>query len=373
MTKANMGTAQAHGCSFGAHAVALGSNRRTDTPCFHCGWVGSARATVPGMRFVLMTEPQLGGSYDDLLFACRATEQAGLEYFARSDHYYLPKKEGVETTEAFTTLGGLARETGNVRLVVLVTPITFRHPAVIAKSASTLDQMTGGRFDLGVGTGWMEREHHAFGVPFPPRKERFERLEESLGYLRATFSGQPFGGRYYSTYADAKPRPTGVRIVVGGSGPDRTPTLAGRFADEYNTSVIAAEDLTPRIAKVRATAEAHGRDPNLVTISVMGPAVLAASEKRFDKLLAAGAAFQNVTREELLDRWRKTGVPLGKLDDSAPAIARLQDLGVEKYYMQWLDLADRSGIEEMVSLAATLEKSGATSSTPAASSRAQPP
>lgn len=318
------------------------------------------------MRFVLMTEPQLGGSYDDLLFACHATEQAGLEYFARSDHFYLPNESGVETTEAFTTIGGLARESGKVRLVVLVTPITFRHPAVIAKSASTLDQMSGGRFDLGIGTGWMEREHDTFGLPFPSRKERFERLEESLGYLRATFSGQPFGGRYYSTHADARPRPTGVRIIVGGSGPYRTPTLAGRFADEYNTSVIAAEDLTPRIAKVRATAEAHGRDPNLVTISVLGPAVVAASDKRFDELLAAGAAFRNVTPEQLLARWRKTGVPMGKPDDAAPAIASLEDLGVEKYYMQWLDLADRSGIEEVVSLAATLEMPGAKSSTPAA-------
>lgn len=318
------------------------------------------------MRFALMTEPQLGGSYDDLLFACRAAEQAGLGFFARSDHYYLPDKSGVEATDAFTTLAGLARETSEVRLVVLVTPITFRHPAVIAKSASTLDQMTGGRFDLGIGTGWMEREHRLFGLPFPSRKERFERLEESLGYLRSSFSGQPFSGRYYSTDADAKPRPTGVRIVIGGSGPDRTPKLAGGFADEYNTSVIATRDLAPRIDRVRATAETHGRDPDLVTISVMGPAVLSSSESRFEELLAAGAAFRNISRQELLDRWRENGVPMGLPDNAASSIARLEDLGVEKYYMQWIDLSDRSGIEEVVSLAAALEASGPkdSSSTP---------
>jgi len=186
------------------------------------------------MQFSFMTEPQLGGTYHDLSRAARLTEQAGLVSFARADHYYWaagPKP----TTDAFTSFGGLARELGKTRLAILVTPITFRHPAVISKSAATLDEMTDGRFDLGVGTGWMEAEHRAFGIPFPSWKERFARLEEALQYIRASFSGQTFEGNYYRTDAEALPQPRQVRVMVGGSGPDRTPRLAGTYAESTTT------------------------------------------------------------------------------------------------------------------------------------------
>jgi alkanesulfonate monooxygenase SsuD/methylene tetrahydromethanopterin reductase-like flavin-dependent oxidoreductase (luciferase family) len=305
------------------------------------------------MKFSFMTEPQLGGSYDDLARAARLTEQAGLASFARADHYYWaagPKP----TTDAFTSLGGLARDLKRTRLAVLVTPITFRHPAVISKSAATLDEMTAGRFDLGVGTGWMEAEHDAFGIPFPSWKERFARLEEALQYIRASFSGQSFEGKYYRTEAEALPRPRGVRLIVGGSGPDKTPTLAGTYADEYNHFAIAPAELAPKIDKVRQAAAAAGRDPATITMSVMGPAVLARTAPLFAELMEGAARFRNVSVEALTERWRTAGVPMGTPEQAAPAFAAYEAAGVSKYYLQWLDLTDHRGIDELIAAVSSI-------------------
>jgi alkanesulfonate monooxygenase SsuD/methylene tetrahydromethanopterin reductase-like flavin-dependent oxidoreductase (luciferase family) len=301
-----------------------------------------------------MTEPQLGGTYDDLLFAAQAAEQAGLYGFSRSDHYYWSGEPGLPATDAFTTLGGLARETKRVRLSVLVSPITFRHPAVIAKSAASLDEMSDGRFDLGVGTGWMEAEHAAFGLPFPPRTERFGRLEESLQYLRAAFDGGSFAGRYYSFEADARPRPTGLHLLVGGSGPEKTPTLAGRFADEYNHFAIAPEQLAVKIEIMKEAARAAGRNPDNITVSVMGPAMLATDDGRLSELMKKAATFRNISVSELEDRWNAAGVPRGTPDRAAEGFAAFSAVGVTKYYLQWFDLPDRAAIAEQVELAAGL-------------------
>jgi alkanesulfonate monooxygenase SsuD/methylene tetrahydromethanopterin reductase-like flavin-dependent oxidoreductase (luciferase family) len=299
------------------------------------------------MQFSFMTEPQLGGSFEDLARAARLTEEAGLVSLARADHYYWsagPKP----TTDAFTSFGGLARELEKTRLAILVTPITFRHPAVISKCAATLDEMTGGRFDLGVGTGWMEAEHQAFGIPFPSWKERFDRLEEALQYIRASFSGQSFEGKYYRTDAEALPRPGGVRLMVGGSGPEKTPALAGTYADEYNHFAIAPSDLAVKIDKVRKAALAAGRDPEGITMSVMGPAVLASTETGFSTLIADAARFRNVTVEALTERWQKAGIPMGTPEQAAPAFAAYEQAGISKYYLQWLDLSDHRGIDELM-------------------------
>ncbi|HSL26680.1 MAG TPA: TIGR03560 family F420-dependent LLM class oxidoreductase [Acidimicrobiia bacterium] len=305
---------------------------------------------------MLMTEPQMGGSYDDLLAAARAAESAGLDGFARSDHYYWSREPGRPTTDAFVSLGGLARETTRIRLGVLVSPVTFRHPAVIAKSAATIDQMSGGRFDLGLGTGWMEEEHTAFGLPFPGWKERFERLEETLQYLRAAFGGTSFEGRYYRTDADARPRPVGLRLMVGGSGPEKTPALAGRYADEYNHFITAPDQLRSKIERMWESASAQGRDPASITVSVMGPAVLAADDLRLGELLAAAAAFRNLGVPELVERWEKAGVPMGSAERTAEALAALEAVGVGKYYLQWLDVTDRDGIAEQAEQAGRLAR-----------------
>lgn len=293
-----------------------------------------------------MTEPQLGGSYQDLARAARQAEEAGLAGFARSDHYYWSRGEPRDATDAFTSLAGLAIETTRVRLTVLVSPITFRHPAVIAKSSATLDQMSDGRFDLGVGTGWMEEEHRAFGIPFPAWKERFSRLEESLQYLRAAFGGEAFEGQFYRLEAQVLPRPEAINLIVGGSGPEKTPALAGRYADEYNQFAANPADLAPRIARMKEAASEAGRDPDSIVVSLMGPAVLATSEKRHTMLMEKAASFRNLSVDELTERWVKAGIPMGTPDQAGAAFAAFEEIGVSRYYVQLLELSDEVGLEE---------------------------
>ena len=266
-----------------------------------------------------------------------------------------PGKPGLPATDAFTTLGGLARETRQVRLGVLVSPITFRHPAVIAKSAASIDEMSGGRFDLGVGTGWMEAEHTAFGLPFPPRKERFDRLTESLQYLRAAFDGGSFEGRYYSFKADAEPRPSGIRLLVGGSGPEKTPTLAGRFADEYNHSAIAPDKLAAKIEVMKEAAREAGRNPDEITVSVMGPAMLAPPIGRLSELMTAAAAFRNVSVTELEERWNSARVPPRHPRAGGRGVGRVFGGGSRQVLPPMVGPPDRAGIAEQVELRRRVE------------------
>lgn len=299
------------------------------------------------MEFALMTEPHLGGSYQQLLTAARFAESAGMAAFARSDHFYSDRTPVPSATEAFTTLAGLARETRRIRLVVLVTPITFRHPAVIAKAAATLDEMSGGRFDLGIGTGWMEHEHEAFGLPFPSRRERFDRLEETLRYLEVAFrpGGGSYRGAHYRIDAQPKPVPSNLGIIVGGSGPERTPRLAGRFADEYNHFVASPRDISPKVATMRAAAEQAGRDPDSIRVSVMGPVLTGEDEAAYRERLKRMAAGRGRGPLRLEERWSDAGIPLGPPERVAETLAALRDIGVSRYYLQWLDLTDLPGLE----------------------------
>lgn len=285
-----------------------------------------------------MTEPQLGGTYDQLLAFARWSESDGLASFARSDHYYSGRQPRPAATDAFATLAGLARDTERIRLAVLVTPVTFRHPAVIAKTAATIDEMSGGRLDLGVGTGWMEAEHTAFGLPFPPWSERFSRLEDALGYLAVAFSGGSHTGPHYQLEAEVLPRPGGIRLIVGGRGPTRTPALAGTHADEYNHFLASPEELAPKIATMREAAA--GRP---VTVSVMGGTVVGRTDAEYAENLAAVAKSRNTTPEELKKSLDAEGAPHGTPAQVAEALARLEAVGVDRWYVQWLDLADLDG------------------------------
>lgn len=299
------------------------------------------------MRFSLMTEPQLGGTYDQLLDLALWAEAEGMVSFARSDHYYSSREPRPDATDAFATLAGLARDTTTVRLCVLVSPLTFRHPAVIAKTAATIDQMAGGRLDLGVGTGWMDLEHDVFGLPFPEWSERFERLTEALPYLRAAFedSHAAVQGTHYSIDAEVRPQPSGTRIIVGGTGPTRTPTLAGTFADEYNHLAGQPHELTPKIEVLRRAALKAGRDPDAIEVTVMGPIMTGRDEADFRDRLGAAAAERDVEPDALLERWTNAGIPAGAPEQVAEKLAALERIGVNRYYLQWLDLDDRDGLE----------------------------
>jgi alkanesulfonate monooxygenase SsuD/methylene tetrahydromethanopterin reductase-like flavin-dependent oxidoreductase (luciferase family) len=300
------------------------------------------------MRFSLMTEPQLGGTYDDILAAARWAERNGMKSFARSDHYYSGRDPKPPATDALTTLAGLARETSTIRLAVLVTPVTFRHPSVIAKTAATLDQMSGGRFDLGVGTGWMEAEHQAFGIPFPDWSERFDRLTEALDYLSEAFAGAEaaYEGRYYTLDADVEPRPSGLRMIVGGTGKLRTPTLAGIRADEYNHIVAPAADVAPKIDVMRRAAESAGRDPAAIEVSVMGGVLVGRDESEYRDNLRRRAAERDIEPSELEQRLHNAGVPLGFGDQLKGRLAELAAIGVDTYYLQWIPTDDLDGLDE---------------------------
>jgi alkanesulfonate monooxygenase SsuD/methylene tetrahydromethanopterin reductase-like flavin-dependent oxidoreductase (luciferase family) len=303
------------------------------------------------MRFGLMTEPQLGMTYAELADAARFAESIGLDVFARSDHFAFPGFEAPHATEAFATLGGLAGETERIGLCVLVSPITFRHPGVIAKSAATLHEMSGGRMILGVGTGWMEHEHDLLGIPFPDVAERFDRFEEALAYLHAALgrSGGGFRGEHYAV-EDAEFHPTapGMRLVVGGSGPQRTPRLAGTYADEYNTAFLPADELAVRIERVRNAAEAAGRDPGELLISVMGGAVVGRDEASFRRNVERIAAVHPMGRtpEQLEEGMRKRGLPVGTPAEARQALGAYADVGVELFYVQHLGPFDHDLVEE---------------------------
>lgn len=300
------------------------------------------------MRFSLMTEPQIGGTYDEILAAALWAEDNGLASFARSDHYYSGREPQPDATDALTTLAGLARDTSTIRLSVLVTPLTFRHPAVLAKTAATLDQMSGGRFDLGVGTGWMEIEHKAFGLPFPEWSLRFERLTEALEYLGAAFSGShaQFTGSYFHLDATVRPVPANLRMIVGGSGKKRTPTLAGIHAHEYNHFVSPPPDIAPKVQVMRAAAEAAGRNPDDIVVSIMGPVFVGRDRSEYDSALARGAASRDMEPQAFEDRLVDTGIPHGHGDELAERFAKLKSIGVGQYYFQWLELSDMTGIDE---------------------------
>jgi len=295
----------------------------------------------------MMTEPQFGGTYEQILRAARLAETEGLHSFARSDHLAWDREPAPEATDAFATMGGLARDTETVRLAVLVTPITFRHPAIIAKNAATIDQMSGGRFDLGVGTGWNDFEHDALGIPFPEDSERWARFEDALGYLEAAFGGGPgkHTGQFYILDFDMRPKPTGLRLIIGGGGPRRTPTLAGTRADEYNVFMCPADEARGKIQVMR---EAAGE--RRVEVTMMGTVTAAGTDAELADLVTAAAGRRHITSDELMTRWEKAGVLFGTPTQLGEKIAALEEAGVERLYLQWLDLTDYDGLARMIEL-----------------------
>lgn len=298
-----------------------------------------------GMEFTVFTEPQQGFSYDDQLAFALAAERHGFDAFFRSDHYMrmgagdpLPGP-----TDAWTTLAGLARETTRIRLGTLVSSATHRVPAVLAIQVAQVDAMSGGRVEFGLGTGWFEQEHRAYGIPFPTR--RFTMLEEQLEIItglwqtpeRETFS---FHGEHYTlTDSPALPKPVQPRVpvIVGGSGPRRTPAIAARFATEFNVGFQPEEVIADRIGVVRAACEALGRDPQSMKFSVALTTFAGATDAEVTRRAeAVGRLFDDV----------HAGVDIvGGADEIASKVDRLRALGVDRVHLQLLDLRDLDHLE----------------------------
>jgi alkanesulfonate monooxygenase SsuD/methylene tetrahydromethanopterin reductase-like flavin-dependent oxidoreductase (luciferase family) len=304
------------------------------------------------MELAMFLEPQAGGSYDRLLELTLWAEQKGLAALARADHYLMGPKSA-DTTDALVSFGGLARDTSSVELVSLVSPITFRNPAVMAKSATTIDEMSGGRFSLGVGTGWMESEHQAFGLDLPPLKERFDRLEESLAVISTIFAGGgTFDGEYYSLDIDEvhpKASPN-LKIVVGGSGKRKTPRLAGTYANEYNMFVTDQSTLAERLDVMATAAQAAGRDPSDIRISFAGPAFIYEDEAAHREALTRRGEKRDMTPNEYAAFLDDRAVPHGTAENTEAAIERMASWGVHRYYVQDLRPLDEIDLDDMDTL-----------------------
>jgi alkanesulfonate monooxygenase SsuD/methylene tetrahydromethanopterin reductase-like flavin-dependent oxidoreductase (luciferase family) len=283
---------------------------------------------------------QVAGTYDHLLEAASFAAERGLVALALPDHYLLAlDEEKAKTTpapDAFIQFGGLARETRDLDLIMLVSPITFRHPAVLGKMAVTLDGMSDGRFTLGVGTGWMDREHEVFGFDYPEMTERFERLEEALGYLAASFDPEHpgFAGDHYQLEAfPLSPAPIAkLSLLVGGTGKYKTPRLAGMFADEFN--IYPGPDIEERIQRFRDAAIDAGRDPDEIRLSSSGQVIAGATEAEFEDRMTQDAAEAGISREELDAHYDKRKTPRGTYEQVNEQLAGFGQLGVSRFYFQ---------------------------------------
>jgi alkanesulfonate monooxygenase SsuD/methylene tetrahydromethanopterin reductase-like flavin-dependent oxidoreductase (luciferase family) len=290
----------------------------------------------------------IGSSYEEFLVAARWTEGKGLAAFAIPDHYIYGGSEDALSTpayDAFAVAAGLARETSTIELGITVSPITFRHPAVLAKNAATIQEMAEGRFTLGVGTGWLEAEHRRFGIAFPDIKTRFEMAEEALGYLRAVFAEPPvaFSGKHYSLQAfDIQPRPD-LKIVVGGTGAVKTPQLAGRFADELNAFPAPPEEFTAKVERARRAADDAGRDPDQLLISSSGQVVAADTDAAYRDLLTAIAAEKGTDAEQIEREAKKRNAPMGTWDQVREILGGMEAAGMSRFYFQ--GKFDRDDIE----------------------------
>lgn len=283
---------------------------------------------------------QTRGPYREMVEIAQWAERRELACFAMPDHYLASRSDTSQPAyDNLAVLAGLARETTTIRLATLVSPITFRHPAVLAKNAVTIDEMSGGRFTLGVGTGWLEREHEIFGIPFLTSAERWERMEEALGYLRAAFTpGAGFAGRHYTLESVAVgPVPSdGLQIVVGGTGPRRTPTLAGTYADEYNAYPVGRDELRRRIDVARTAASTAGRDPTKLLISSSGVLIIGTTTGEYRRNLERAAERFNQSPEELERGFIERDAPHGSVEQARHALGTLEAAGVQRFYVQAL-------------------------------------
>lgn len=303
------------------------------------------------MQLRIFTEPQQGADYGRLLAVARAAEELGFDAFFRSDHYLkMGNVSGLPgPTDAWITLAGLARETSRIRLGTLMTAATFRHPGPLAIAVAQVDEMSGGRVEFGLGAGWYEAEHTAYGIPFPGLAERFDRLEEQLAIITGlweTQEGKTFShpGPHYPV-ADSPALPKPVQrprppVLIGGGGPRRTPQLAARFADEFNLPFGSEADTAARFARVREACTAAGRDPGSLVYSAA-------------QVVCCGRTEAEVARRaEAIGRDPAELRANGLAGSPAEIVARLGQFagaGATRMYLQVLDLHDLDHLELIAS------------------------
>lgn len=299
------------------------------------------------MELRIFTEPQQGATYDKLLAVARCAQDAGYGAFFRSDHYLKMGDVSGDPgpTDAWTTLAGLARDTSRIRLGTLMTAATFRLPGPLAITVAQVDAMSGGRVELGIGTGWYDAEHAAYGIPFPPLRERFDRLDEQLAIITGLWATPPgdtfdFSGTHYTlTGSPALPKPVQSPrppVLLGGTGAKRTPRLTARYADEFNLPFVSAEDSVVHFDRVRAACVEIGRDPAELRLSNALVLCCGRDDAEVDRRAAA------IGREP--DELRVNGLA-GTPGEIVEKIGRYASTGSERMYLQILDLDDLDHLE----------------------------
>jgi F420-dependent oxidoreductase-like protein len=296
----------------------------------------------------IFTEPQIGASYDDQLRVARAAEAAGYDAFFRSDHFLVMGEASGEPgpTDSWVTLGALARETSRIRLGTLMTSATFRLPGPLAIAVAQVDDMSRGRVELGLGSGWFAAEHEAYGIPFPGVGERFDRLTEQLEIITGlwrTLPGERFsyaGAHYTVVDSPALPKPVQQPhppVIVGGHGPKRTPALAARFATEINVPFVGVDAVAAQFGRVDAACREIGRDPADLVRSVA-------------QTIAVGRDDAEVARRAMTIG--KDAADL-RADGLAGTVAEVVDrlgqwrykTGITRIYLQLMDMADLDQVE----------------------------
>jgi F420-dependent oxidoreductase-like protein len=300
------------------------------------------------MKLRIFTEPQAGADYATLARVAVATEDLGFDAFFRSDHFLaMPGQRGLPgPSDSWVTLGALALQTRRIRLGTMVTSATFRLPGPLAVAVAQVDQMSGGRVDFGIGAGWYEPEHTAYGIPFPGVKERFDRLEEQLAIITGlweTPQGQTFsysGQHYQLADSPALPKPAQrlrPPVILGGTGPRRTPRLAAKYADEYNVPFSDLDTTRAAYGRVRDACAEAGRDPASIRFSAAQTICCG----KDDAEVARRAAVIGMPVSDLLF----AGTPAQIVDQ----LGQFGQAGAESFYLQILDMSD---LDQLTLLAA---------------------
>ncbi|HEX4087785.1 MAG TPA: LLM class F420-dependent oxidoreductase [Trebonia sp.] len=301
------------------------------------------------MRLRIFTEPQQGASYGTLRRVAKAAEDLGFDAFFRSDHFLTMGGSGAPgPTDAWATLAALAVETTTIRLGTLVTAATFRLPGPLAITVAQVDEMSGGRVEFGLGAGWYDAEHKAYGIPLPPLRERFDRFEEQLAIITGLWStpaGSTFsfdGAHYSLTNSPALPKPVQPKIpvIIGGGGPRRTPALAARYADDFNAAFRPVDETATAFDRVRGACAEAGRDLASMTFSVAHLTCCGKDEAELARRAAA------IGRD--LEELRPTGL-VGSPAEIVDRLGAYAEAGATTAYLQILDLTDLDQLDLLAS------------------------
>jgi alkanesulfonate monooxygenase SsuD/methylene tetrahydromethanopterin reductase-like flavin-dependent oxidoreductase (luciferase family) len=287
------------------------------------------------VRLALMIEGQEGVTWDEWVTIAAACEEHGVEALFRSDHYISGFDETRHVTDAWATIAGLAARTTKLELGTLVSPATFRHPSVLARGAATADEISGGRVTLGMGAGWMQREHEAYGFEFGTARERVARFAEQLEIAHKLLREDrvDFEGTYYRLQDAPGLGRSELPLLVGGSAKPGTANPAAHFADEYNTLFATLGEVRARMEALDRACEEAGRDPSTLHRSLMAPVVIGRDEREVSESARRIGSRFGRDPKQVLERYREYG-PVGTVEEAAARLRAVEEIGIERVMLQ---------------------------------------